>query len=98
MEFICADTDLSTQAVLKAVCKTRAGVDHDAGRVNLAQKSLSMKMVLGQYCIGMVAGIPVNVGNSVVNTVYQLDADDRRQVFLVPVLLEIGRASCRERV
>ena len=43
-------------------------------------------MVGGDDGVGVVAGIAVDVGNRLVHVGHQLDADDRRQVFLVPVL------------
>ena len=56
VKLIGGDADFGPQAVFKAIGKTRAGVDHHAGRVHLTQKPLRMAMVRGQNGIGVVAG------------------------------------------
>src|SRR3954471_17698909 len=42
VELVGADADLGAQPVFETVGKARAGVDHHAGRVHLAQEALRM--------------------------------------------------------
>jgi hypothetical protein len=45
MELVGDNADFGTQTVLKAIGKSGAGVDHHAGRIDLAQKALGMHVV-----------------------------------------------------
>ena len=53
-----------------------------------------MHVVAGDDGVGVVAGIFVDVGYCRVKASHNLDADDRRQVFLVPVLLRRQGDGC----
>ena len=84
------DTHFGPETVTETIGKSRAGVDHHAGRIDLAQKALGVHVVGGEDGVGVVAGIAVDVGDGLVHAVHQLHADHRRQVFLAPVLLTGG--------
>ena len=69
-------------------------VDHHAGRIDLAQEAHRVRVVVGQDRVGVVRAVAVDVRDRLVERVDDLDADDRREVFLGPVLLGgVGRAS-----
>ena len=55
MELVSADADLGAQAELETIGKARAGIDHHAGRIDLAEKTLGVQVVTRQDGVGMVA-------------------------------------------
>src|SRR5882724_10878235 len=61
MEFIGADADLRAQAEFETIGEARAGVDHDAGGIDLAQETLGMHMVAGHDRVSVVAAVSVDV-------------------------------------
>jgi hypothetical protein len=66
VELVGADADLGAQAVLEAVGKAGAGVDHHAGRIHLAQEAHGVRVVGRQDGIGVVRAVPVDVGDGLV--------------------------------
>ena len=60
-ELVGRDIDFIAQPVLEAIGEAGAGVHHDAGRVNPAQKGLGMHVVAGDAGVGVVAEIAVDV-------------------------------------
>ena len=55
MELVGADADLGAQPELEAVGEARAGIDHHAGRIDLAQEALGMHVVARDDGVGVVA-------------------------------------------
>src|SRR5260370_35888653 len=64
MELARADPHLRAEAVAEPICKTCAGVMEDTGRIDLADETLGIYSVLGQYCLGMRAAVPVDMSNT----------------------------------
>ena len=54
MEFVGRDTNFCTQAKFKTIGKPGTGVDHDAGGINLAQKSLCVHVITREDGIGVM--------------------------------------------
>src|SRR5579872_1061986 len=61
VEFVGADPDLGPQAQLSAVVEPRAGVDHDGGRIDAGDKSLSGGQVARHDRVGVMRPVRFNV-------------------------------------
>ena len=71
----------------KPSAKRGARVDHHAGRIHFAQEALRMPWSRVTMASVWWLLIAVDVRDGLVEALHHLDADDRREVLLVPVLL-----------
>ena len=90
MDLVGGNADLGAEAVFEAVGKTGRGVDHDARRIDLAQKATRAAVVLGDDGIGVMRAVGVDVDDCGVEVVDHFHCDDGTEIFIGPVGLHRG--------
>src|SRR5690606_27754933 len=81
------NADLGAEAILEAVSKPRRGIDHHRAGIDLGEETSRPRPVLGDDALGVAGAVLADVVHGVVDIGDDFYRQDRRQVFLAPVVL-----------
>ncbi len=73
MQLIVGDPNLGTQAILKAICKSGAGIDHHTRTIDFSQETIGMLLILGNDRIRVLTTIMLNMIHCLIKTLNSLN-------------------------
>ena len=67
MEFVGTDSDFGAQSIFETVGKLGRGVHHDRARIHFTNKTITIRLVLGNNGIGMIAIVSESTAQDVLD-------------------------------